>query len=293
MRLSFLSLALLTSALPAVAQVGTYRPAPVASVSPASAPDQCVSHCMGDAGCRGWNFVTVAPGEAVCEMLSGDADPVPNLRATSGAAPGLAPSHHRILRGAPGRTVRIGSPEPRRITRAAPPEAGRPAPVRAMPPIERRPAPQTPRFRHALEAAPRPAWSRPQTQVRTQPPSQAPVATPPRPRPAPVDRPVQAPTPQAVHTPPARPAPTTSPFASKPVAPAQPRPAMPRPTAPSRASSQAAQESLFGSLYDDVAIPAPAAVSENIADADAPVATAVAVPVRPVSVESLKGLAGG
>jgi len=52
------------------------------------------------------------------------------------------------------------------------------------------------------------------------------------------------------------------------------------------------QESLFGYLHDDVAAPAPAdPVALN--NANAPVATSVAVPVTPVSEEKLKGLAGG
>ena len=284
MRLSLFALGLCLSAAPAYAQVGTYRPAPVASVSPATAPDQCVSHCSGDAGCRGWNFVTVAPGQAVCEMLAGDAEPVPNLRATSGTAPGLAPSHHRILRGTPGRTVRIGSPEPRIVTRPAAKPTSQPA--RAMPPIERRPVPQAPRFRHALETAPRPAWSQPRAAAPV-----APAPTRPVPVQPPTQRPVAAPRPVAPQPAPA--APARSPFAAKPQTAPQPQTQMrpPVPQAPRTLGN--VEESLFGSLYDDVAIPAPPEVSENIADADAPVATAVAVPVRPVSSESLKGLAGG
>ena len=57
--------------------------------------------------------------------------------------------------------------------------------------------------------------------------------------------------------------------------------AVPQPVAPT-------QDSLFGSLYDDVAVPAPLS-PEAAADADAPIATTARVPVAP----RVDGLAGG
>jgi len=53
-----------------------------------------------------------------------------------------------------------------------------------------------------------------------------------------------------------------------------------------------AEQSLFGSLYDDVVAPKPM-TKEEATNPDAPIATVKAVPVKKVTEETLFGLAGG
>ena len=275
----------------AAAQTGTYRPGSPYAANPATAPDQCVAQCAGDAACRGWNFVQINAEAAVCEFNSRSATPVPSPNSISGPQAGALPASDRLVR-LPGQmTTRIGTPaKPRRVVREAPPQAilARPAatPRRIVPrpaqqnpqPIPSRPIPSqpmAPRFQHSLDGSNHIAPVR--RPVVPQPPmaaQQSPFA-PQAARPSPQAQPASVA--QAPRFVPAQPAPAT--------------PATPAPLLPMH-NAAAAQESLFGSLYDDVSVPAPAD-PVALADPDAPVATAVAVPVVPVTQENLKGLAGG
>jgi len=56
--------------------------------------------------------------------------------------------------------------------------------------------------------------------------------------------------------------------------------------------AERAQDSLFGSLYDDVIVPAPINAEEFSNNPDVPLATVKAVPTIPVTTENLAGLAG-
>ncbi len=71
------------------------------------------------------------------------------------------------------------------------------------------------------------------------------------------------------------------------------RPPQPQlPQAMVKLPAERAQESLFGSLYDDVIVPAPINPETFSKNSDAPLATVKAVPTIPVTTENLEGLAG-
>ena len=289
----------LISATSASAQMNTYRPGAPYAANPASSAQQCISTCAGDAACRGWNFVTLNKNASICEFNSQDVTPVSSPNAVSGSAPGLTPaSSDRLIRTQGSATVRIGQPAP---VKAAPVKTTRPAPPKAAPVISRQPVPQrrAPQpAAHTRRVAPAPA--RPQAPIQKMVPTPrqmfrhsldgSNVIAPPQ-----MMRRPAAPTPQA----PPQPAPQVTPPAPRPVA-AAPQPRAPQPAPAPRAplpvaNTAAAQDSLFGSLYDDVSIPAPAN-PRALADPDAPVATSIAVPVTPVTTQPLANmsdLAGG
>ena len=274
----------------AVAQVDTYRAGAPYSAVPASSPDQCVAACTGDAACKGWNFVRLRPaakgGAAVCEFLGRDAVPLPSAGSVSGAAPhavksGAAAAGSRLVRSAPKPAVRVGQPAPvtssvRRDVRPVPQQAvARPAsrsvarPKSAarlqLGPRVTRPAP---RFRHVLDGASQAALPQMALPQMARPSTAQPVAAPPASVP-PMRSPFAKTAPQA-----------SAPQASAPQAPA-PQASLSQTRPPQAASTP---ESLFGGLYDDVAVPAPLS-PEAAENADAPIATAARV--------SVSGLAGG
>ena len=246
----------------AVAQTNTYRPGKPYAAVPAGSPDACERTCGGDAGCKAWNHVAIGNG-GVCELLGVDVAPVASPNATSGVAlGGLHPATSRVVRVPGGSTLRLGTPEP--AAPAVPPRIVRPLPRRAAPmpavakPAATSPAPVPSRpvrraFRHGLDSAPVMVVRRP-------------VSAPIAPLPAP-----SLPAPRGVAQPPANPpareAPAAAPTPSGPQLAGLPSPRLP-----------VTQESLFGSLYDDVSAPAPADPGA-LADPDAPVATATARPV--------------
>jgi len=297
----------LLSASSAAAQTGTYRAGAPYAANPATSAQQCISTCAGDAACRGWNFVTLREDAAICEFNSRDATPVPSPNAVSGTAPGATPASHRLVRTPGSATVRIGQPVmPKPATKPAPqPKAtarttlAATAPTRRI--IQRRPVPQQRPAQpaaHTRRVAPVPPQAR---QAASPDPRMmfrhslegshviAPAHTirPPQPAPRPAIAPAARPTP--------RPAPQAAPTSSQPVAQAPAPVPTPAPAPQIPMSAAAAQDSLFGSLYDDVSIPAPAN-PKALADPDAPVATSVAVPVTPVNAHplqpNLSGLAG-
>jgi len=278
-------------AMPALAQIDSYRPGAPYSAVPAQAADQCVAACSGDAACRGWNFVTIRKGAAVCEFLSRDANPVPSAGSVSGVAAHVSGASSRLVRTAPSPAVRVGQPAPVKRVQAVPSrKAVKPA---VAPTVERRVAAPvrqrvvTPRFRHALEGAP--IGMAPPRRVGER--LQTPVARGARP-------PVRPLLPEPItHEPITHEPMTHEPVRNKPpVAKVSPFAVRPGAIAPDRAPVEAPvaapvrANGLFGSLYDDVAVPS--AVDVGDLPEGAPIATTVTVTV-PVAPGTVKGLAGG
>jgi len=313
------------------AEPGTYRPgAPYYSTHAASA-DICERQCSGDAQCKGWNFVAInrRAEKGVCEFNSTDAAPVPSEISTSGS--NGVPSYSRRLAAGGTSTVRVGSPEPvrrsapsprsniiavrtaplakpsartdlsavrpgarairpgqktppRRIVREAIPQRIQPehsayrAPARATAAPAMPKPPQRPRFQHNLDPGV------PQGYVPRRAPQNArPQAPAPAPRLQGGDPRLQNMVRQHAAQP-ARPAPTSRPQAQAPQA--QPQ------VAPQRPQTLAqAEQSLFGSLHDDVKTPKPITEAEEN-NPDAPIATVTAVPIKKVTTDNLLGLAG-
>lgn len=85
---------------------------------------------------------------------------------------------------------------------------------------------------------------------------------------------------------PQRPQPNGTPHAQLGQAPAPKPPMVKLPAA-------RAQDSLFGSLYDDVIAPKPISADQITQQPNAPIATVTSVPTKPVQTETLSGLAGG
>ncbi len=162
-------------------------------------------------------------------------------------------------------------------------------------PIQRRNAPQAPRFKHSLESSPlyqtRPI-SRPSPAVRQprlthnldagQVQPQRSVQHPPAQAPAPARHVAQR---TAVPIPSQNRAPTPQ----RPSAPV----ALPRPIPRSPISTAKAQDSLFGSLHDDVSVPLSLTPDIIPEDPDAPIPTVASVPTIKVLEEKLGSLAGG
>ena len=291
MRFSLSILASLAFATVASAQVGAYRPGNPYMANPSPSPQACASQCSGDAGCRSWNFVSLGES-AVCELNSADAAPVPSPQSVTGLPAGKRNASN-LVRMPGSAPLRLGTPEvpqkrvERRIVRQPVPQRAQPkaalhtAPVRPAQPralqgqVSAQPAPRPvmrhPLLGHTLDSAPQ---ARPRALPQTAPrPASLPriqTASPP-----PAARTTPAPAPQAAMRPEPAPPPNASPVPS---------------TSPSLAGpASVVQDSLFGSLYDDVSAPAPAQ-PDALADPDAPVATAQSVPVVPV-LESALGAA--
>ena len=276
------------------AENGMYRPGNPYFSNASQSPDQCAAMCRGDGTCQGWNFVKIRQSDSsgVCELNARHVAPVASAISISGdntptrVTARLVPSGTRTVRVGtipntqPGQTVRVGQvpqskPATRRVVRKLPP----PAQQQASPAIHRKPAqPQQqvalptprPQFRHSLDSAP-------------MPPQQRPAARP------------QPETPKSHHTKrlqeliarqqaAAQSAPQTA------QAPAQGSalpPRMPRPQLAPNAPATIVQESLFGSLYDDVKAPNAIGPEDIPVDADAPIATVASVPSKTVTTENL------
>ena len=278
-------LCLLGTAMPAFAQLDSFRPGAPYSAVTARAPDQCVAACAGDAACGAWNFVRVrAGGPAVCEFLAHDVGVFPRSGTVSGVAASRVQASSRLVRQAPGLAVRVGQPavvRPAVVRRGKVERRTRSVTEQARGRATR----QAPRFRHALEGGPIRRDPRLRSEaVRPAPARKVPASVPVVGDPVGVSGSVRAP--------------SVSPFAAKPVArmpvarmPVAEKALVPEAAAPVAVAPQT-QESLFGSLYDDVAVPSslPAARSETL-DADAPIATATSRPVIDSTIA--RGLAGG
>lgn len=329
------------------AEPGTYRPGQPYTASNTGSADQCQRHCLGDAQCRGWNFIRPRQEMAggICELNSVSVSPVPSPHSVSGAGV-ITRDPSRVIPtgsntytvGKPvttsiaTNTIRVGTPGPtmqrpahtpsqvtptrRKIVEPVPQSRISPAMASHRPvtptPAQRPAAPKAPAlgYQHSLDAQ-HPAYQRhpnaPQTQARQAPTSQhqhqyqaAPV-TDPRARrlqdrlkqqqmasaaPSPVTQPTQPPARANVsqsgqqplppgYAPPTRTAPQPS------------APHLMQPKIPPGISVAQAEQSLYGSLYDDVTAPRSLKPEDIPMDADAPIATVSSVPTKPVTVERL------
>ncbi len=104
----------LTLPLPALASdIGTYRPGQAYLSVPANNPGQCVEQCQGDAQCKGWNFIQMQarqnrPQQAICEFNARKATPIPHYMSISGDNQTTTDSPRIIPVGY--RTTKIGQP---------------------------------------------------------------------------------------------------------------------------------------------------------------------------------------
>lgn len=275
-------------------QPDSYRPGLAYSAFPAPAPQACVEACEGDAGCGGWNFVSLREGAAICEMLREAGAPLPSPGNASGSRETRTTSS-RLVRLPDAPATRIGSPRaasaPPAMTtpQAAPTRQAAPAlsaarTVMRQPPVQpeapliattpRRPAPtapvrtpaqafaRTPLLKPLLDEARPGVGARPPRMPAPRAPApQAPAVQVPLTQVPPhqIATPRTAPWSAAPQQPPAREA--VSPFA-----PRQPQPtAQPGPAAGplSGLAGPTGSQSLFGYLHDDVSdgavrTPAPA-----------------------------------
>ncbi len=285
------------------AETGMYRPGQAYQSVSVANPNICAAHCRGDAQCRGWNFVRVRPdtSSGVCELNARRVAPVASAISISGDAVNANPSTQLVSSGM--RTVRVGAlptpsqnrvvrvgqvPQPtpqtqptqRRVVKHTPPptlqktmpaayRAPQPSPVPQAAPMPKAapipaPAPR-PRFQHNLDSAP-PA------------PQLASRGTPPTPKSfqaqklkaliAAQNEQAQSQSKQAQS-------------ASSRVVP--PRPPMMNPNDP----TELVQQSLFGSLYDDVKAPKVLGPDDIPTDANAPIATVSSVPTKPVKTQNM------
>lgn len=320
----FLSPGLALSAL--AADQNTYRPGQAYLKTAATSHQACAQQCQGDAQCRGWNFVRPNPRTAsgICEFNARVAAPVNSAISTSGEViTSIDPLMSRAIpTGA--RTRRVGTPIVEVRKPATP--ATRPTQVRRMPV----PAPQKSlsptSYSKPITAAPnaRP----PRTYGGTPTPMQLPMPTQIK---APVQRPAQQQklTPQqqyyrqqfladrqraeqarAQQQNAMRQQQFQRPQMERPPAPI-PQPVGPQhiqqppqavQNAPSAAAPMPQQQSLYGSLHDDLTknlrpVARPQTAPDNLNNPDAPISTSRAVPAKPVETAPLKspvipGLAG-
>ena len=307
------------------ADLGTYRPGTPYHATPVPSADVCASSCSGDARCMGWNYVKPAPqAQGVCELQSQIGSPVSSAISISGLSGTQPLGPGRVTQGGTN-TIRVGTdtmptarpsvqpaPSGRRVVRQPVPRQAMPAPTAhrrpAQPPVMA-PAPRpAPRFAPMLDGtarrapAPTPRQQQRQPQPHPQPMQYPhaghPQATAPR-GPARQRHAGQgAPRPSAQAM---RPAPhgrvphaaQGRPPVGQPIAPAMaPRPAAPAAPMTSRSAAEPmtfeqAQTSLYGSLHDDVAAPAPNAPVPT--DPNAPMSLSQSRPVMPVATEALAG----
>ena len=283
--------------------IGTYRAGNSYMSVPAQSPDQCNSQCKGDARCKGWNFVRVAPEQMICEFNAVRVAPIASAISISGDNLSAGPSYNLVQGGE--RTTRVGyvpaaqSYSQNRSQMSAPKAVTQPRRrfIRQAPQpkiMPQRAAQQRPAqmFRPQLDTA-GPARPYPMTTRQTQQaPRQAvsPAISQFKPMldasAAPItEQPYAAPAPQPVSAPelPAsaqmQPPPPTVPSLSQ----------MPSNTpSPSIESGLAGgpiagnlprNSSLYGSLYDDVKAPRTLGAMDIPVDPDAPISTVKSVPV--------------
>ncbi len=319
MRIAFLTLLTSVAAAPAfAADLGTYRPGtPYHSVIVPTA-DVCESQCAGDARCRGWNYVKAAPqASGVCEFQSQVSQPISSAISISGVNASAGYVSNRIVAGNTN-TVRVGTSVPPQQTSptVTTSQTGRRI-VRAPIPSQTQRGQVQPRFQPALDGyTPSRAQQRPTTQpaLSRGPARNAPQARFQRPV-APQAAPRQA-APSINQPQYARPQIQGRPPIGQTIAPPQSqvqsqtqyetqyqtqatRPGLQPQTQPSaqpmpRASvnnpvswQNQPQQNLYGSLYDDVRVPA--SNSPMPLDPNAPIPTATARPTMPIGQVPLAG----
>lgn len=314
MRIAVLTLLASVAAAPAfAADLGTYRPGTPYHSAIVPGSDVCESQCSGDARCRGWNYVKAAPtAPGVCEFQSQVGAPVSSAISISGVNGSAGLMSSRIVSGNTN-TVRVGTrvePKPvametaaqrRRIVREPVPQAA-PRPqmpaTSAMPQYQPYPTPssqgQAPVRFSPMLGGPSGSRSAPQGYAPAPQPTQimqrqsrgparqdrraAPRQLVPTMAAAPMmDRPMSTGRPPIGQTiqPPANYIAPTPPQSA----------AMPRASAANPVGFDQASQSLYGSLNDDVRIPA--ANGAVPSDPNAPIQMSRSRPVAPVSVGPL------
>lgn len=309
---------LLSVTVAQAAETGTYRPGQVYLSVSAQHPNQCAQQCMGDALCKGWNFVRVRPAQnqSICEFNARKVSPIPSAISISGdnptarASERLVPAGYRTLRvGTPERKIRRPSTNTVRVGFVPSPNTASvkmTAPTNAVPsPNTQRaaaPAPKLqyqnqsqrtlPVLRHSLDA-------KPQSVLQAAPRLASRPVLPIAPRP--VDQSISPLVRQQTVRLPAAPvqpsiqnseitAPTPIEISTELP---EPRPAIamaapiPAPQIDSDlvgapVSVERAQRSLFGSLYDDVKAPQSLTAQDIPLDPDAPIPTVTSVPVAKI-----------
>jgi len=302
-----LLLTLLSSALMApmatASDIGTYRPGNSYLTVPAQSPDQCRSQCSGDAQCKSWNFVRVAPNRNVCEFNTRKARPIASNISISGEDNSAIDSARIIPTGF--RTTRVGTPQmptaraPGSVTRvgAVPNRQA----ITTLPPISQashrrvqQPAAKQMPFRHSLDSSrTAPAYSRPtppprhSVQAASHTTSQGQQI---KARPAPATqtkfRPMLDSAPQASVSQPAN-VPAAPPRLSQ-MPQNKPNPSVESGLAGGPvAAAPATSKSLYGSLFDDVKAPRALSPADIPSDPDAPIPTATSVPIERIDVSPL------
>ncbi len=309
MRIAALSILLFGSVLAGrswAADIGTYRPGQVYHSVTASSPGQCAAQCQGDAQCKGWNFVRPrsAARTGVCEFNAVAAAPVVSDVSVSGENVSARTSPHLVQAGT--RTVRVGAApqqSPRRVVTMETETQSQA--IAASSSRVPEPAPRTRMFQHNLDGGARaPQNYAPQAQP--QPMRKAPQMMPQN-RASMFQhnleggRPVMPPMPQQPAFPPqapqrsayAAPHMQNPPVQMPPQYQRQPQTqAAPQMTLPPQTVASA-QNSLFGSLNDDVTVPSTLTPETMPSDPNAPISTSQAVPTRQVLTEALPRMAGG
>ena len=297
------------------ADTGTYRPGQAYLSLTAPNANLCAAQCNGDAQCKGWNFVRVKPNAptGLCEFNSVRVAPVPSPVSISGDNSSARASSRLIPAGT--RTIRVGQPAPVPQPRAAQPRPANTAPepnqprrvVRRVEPVPQKhmPTPSSyrppvqaptsqpqiplsqPAFRHSLDTAPQAAATPRARETNAGIPNDQDMiaAVQRRQLEAMINRAPPVPS-QAAQPPTAAAAPVDTQTQFQPSGTALP-PRMPQPQFPAGMTAQQAEQTLFGSLYDDVTAPKSLTPEDLPADPDAPIATVKSVPVEKISVDNL------
>lgn len=300
------------------ADYGTYRPGSTYLKMPAANPDQCVAYCMGDAQCKGWNFVKLNPVQSICEFNARDVAPISSAISISGnyvsSSRAFSTQSTKPIIQTSGSVTRVGpispphvnsqsrriiqqthpKPDPRhqianyrsRIHSIETPKSGSiSAPQKPQYPIQQSGAGFTPQL-DALPARPastRPAYTSPGHQQIKRPAYQPMLDTSPV---LAASTPTPTPTPQTgisndIRTPKVR----AENLAAIPRLSQMPA-NKPRPSVSSAlaggpvAATLPPSSSLYGSLYDDVKRPKSLSADDIPQDPDAPIPTVTSVPVE-------------
>lgn len=288
------------------AETGTYRPGEAYHSVTASSPSQCAAQCSGDAQCKGWNFIRPRQMSrtGVCEFNARSVTPVPSPVSVSGNNATARMSSRIIPAGT--NTVRVGTRPALTAVKAVPQKVvSRSVPVmrhsldtqpsRRAAPGAARPGPQ---FHYSLDGGSKSEH----TQTQTLPAKMAAPQTLVRAR---FQHSLDGGSYSAAKS--AAPQPAvprlTAQQAPSSLAPTQERQLLasaprqtPRPAQSERVQmtphSAPPQQSLYGSLHDDVTVPLTLTPENMPADPDAPIPTVRSVRTYPTESGTLAMMAG-
>jgi len=320
--LAFVTLGLIVISLSTVsfaADQYAYRAGQIYMKTAANSHTECEAQCRGDAACRGWNFIRSNPRSrsGICEFNARQAAPMSSPISISGEInTRIDQVMSRAVPIAAGNTVRVGTPimakpVPKIVPRTVPRITSRPTPIRvaAKPPINKITRVTQPVPAETIIRAPIPAGFRPIEEVNLQP-FTGPIQPRSMTREQIYREQVQTAQSKAAQSRMARQAQNRAVMTPRP--PQQfvstmkqaPR-ALQAPIIPTATPNQ---QSLYGSLYDDLTqnmtpVPRPQTAPDQVNNPDAPLATSRAIPVVPVQTvplgysempnQTLSGLAGG